>query len=173
MKRLVFLLLSLWLMACNSGMESDVMKNADAVETEEIVAVDESKVLEEFSTSPDAVMNYTEIVALKLQEFADLQALIQKHPEFKTDLQQQIATLSSDSQLLQLTGDSIAITNIKQLGTTEVVSDTVRRIPFSFIISSSNASEEDSLIAVFTNRMVEIDGETFISNKVTFEGMKE
>jgi hypothetical protein len=154
-------------------MESDAMKNADVVEVEEAVAGDDSNDYEEFSNSLIWEINLKKFVGQKLQEYADIQALMQKHPEFKTDLQQQISTLSSDRQLLELTGDSITITNIEQIGTTEVISDTVRRTPFSFIINSSNSSEKDSLIAVFTIRKVEIDGKIFTSNKVTFEGIRK
>ena len=172
MKRIAFLLLSLYIMACNSGMESDTLKKAEASEVEETVAADDN-FSEDLPVMSEVGMNYSEIVTQKLQEYADLRSLIQKHPEFKTDLQSQMTAISTDSLLLRVLGDSIVITNIDQIGNAKVISDTVKHIPFSFIVNSPNAFRKDSLIAVFTTRKVEIDGQIFISNKVTFDSFGE
>jgi hypothetical protein len=154
-------------------MESDAMKSVDAAEAEQTITSDDKVMNEELPTTSESSMDYSEIVAQKLQEFADLQTLIQKHPKFKTDLQFQLATMSTDSLLLELSGDSISITDISQIGIAEVISDTVKNIPFSFIIRSPSTVRKDSLIAVFTIRKVEIDGQLLVSNKVTFESLRK
>ncbi|MBT8275794.1 MAG: hypothetical protein KJO39_06615 [Bacteroidia bacterium] len=173
MKSIIFLLLSLLIIACNSGMESDIKKNVEAGDIEETDAAAEKELSETLPITSSTNLNYSEIVAQKLQEYADLQSLIQKHPEFKTDLELQLATLSSDSILLQVPSDSISITDISQIRPAEIISDTVEHIPFSFIISSPTVTRKDSLIAVFTTQEVEIDGQIYVSNKVTFKSLSE
>lgn len=166
--RLLFLLNLSFLVACNSGAERNASKAAEAFETEEAVSVSEMEMDENITT-----IDYQGIVAEKLQELAELHQLINTHPEFESELRQQLLSISTDNILTGTDSESIQISEIKPLGGAIEFSDSIEDgIKFSYRITTDKGSKLDSILARFQNTTVEIDGEQFTSSKVTFESLK-
>ncbi len=167
--RLLFLLNLSFLVACNSGAERNASKAAETFEAEEAVSVSEMEMDESITT-----IDYQGIVSEKLQELAELQQLINTHPEFESELREQLHSISPDSILTGTKSESIQISEITPLGGTIEFSDSIQDgVKFSYRITTNNGSKLDSILARFQNTTVEIDGEQFTSTKVTFESLKD
>lgn len=165
MRALLYILLCLSLLACNSGTQGDAMEKMEAEET---VSASDIDLNEEFPVTMKVAVDYNDIVSRKLREYAELQQLASEHPEFMEELQKPLEQLAGDSLILG-TERIISIDDISQIDTIEVVSDGLRRIPIGFTITTSTGKRKDSLIAVITTTTVEIDGVELKSHKVSFE----
>ncbi|MCW5520957.1 hypothetical protein J1N09_13995 [Aureitalea sp. L0-47] len=171
-KELIIILSLFWLMACNSGMETDAMKSTEAMEAEETVSAAEMDIDEAMPVVSE--LNYQGIVSEKLQEYAELQELINTHPEFETDLREQLLSLSQESILDIGNSEIVQISEIQVLESTEGISDSLEsRIKFSFKLTTDTQTRSDSLLAKIQKKTVVIDGETLVSTKVTFESLQD
>jgi len=175
MRKEFIVILSLsWLMACNSGMESDAMKSSESVEMEESVTAEEMEVDEAMPKASDLSFDYQEIVSEKLQEYVELRQLINTHPEFETDLRRQLTLLSGDRILDIGNSESVRISEIRILDSTDDLPDSSEYgIRFSFKLTTDTETRIDSLLARFQKKTVEIEGESLTSTKVTFESLKD
>ena len=154
---IVFILL--W--ACNSGVEHEELRNADAAE------IQESSVSMEDTAISEA--DFTKMSSEKLQEYADLLMLETQHPQFKDQIRQQLLNIS-ETNLLQTThSDSLQVLRMRQLGNAERVSDYLDRIHYAYTLSAGNTLVQDTLVARIAKQYVLIDDRETISYKITFE----
>ncbi|AVI50014.1 hypothetical protein C5O00_02055 [Pukyongia salina] len=151
--------------ACNSGTQTDTLEKMEA---EEAVSVSEADMSEETTLSLDGTLLYDKIITQKLQEYVDLQNLLIEHPEFRGELQKSLEQLARDS-LIFSANEAVTISDITRMDDAEIVSDSLKRIPFSFNIVTESGTRKDSLIAVIRTKTVQIDGVNMDSYKISFE----
>ncbi|KAA3616759.1 MAG: hypothetical protein DWP94_14750 [Flavobacterium sp.] len=140
----------------------------EKMEAEETVSASDIDLLEDVPVTMKIAVDYNDIVSQKLREYAELRQLAEKHPEFREELQNPLEQLAGDSLVLG-SERIISIADISLTDSLEVVSDSLRRIPFNFTVTTSTGKRKDSLIAVITTTIVEIDGVELRSHKVSFE----
>lgn len=165
MRAIYYILLSFLLWACNSGTQTDTLEKMEA---EEAVSVSEADMSEETTLSLDGTLLYDKIITQKLQEYVDLQNLLIEHPEFRGELQKSLEQLARDS-LIFSANEAVTISDITRMDDAEIVSDSLKRIPFSFNIMTESGTRKDSLIAVIRTKTVQIDGVNMDSYKISFE----
>ncbi|WP_158676757.1 hypothetical protein [Pukyongia salina] len=165
MRAIYYILLSFLLWACNSGTQTDTLEKMEA---EEAVSVSEADMSEETTLSLDGTLLYDKIITQKLQEYVDLQNLLIEHPEFRGELQKSLEQLARDS-LIFSANEAVTISDITRMDDAEIVSDSLKRIPFSFNIVTESGTRKDSLIAVIRTKTVQIDGVNMDSYKISFE----
>jgi|GEM_PF-1776602 len=165
MRAIYYILLSFLLWACNSGTQTDTLEKMEA---EEAVSVSEADMSEETTLSLDGTLLYDKIITQKLQEYVDLQNLQIEHPEFRGELQKSLEQLARDS-LIFSANEAVTISDITRMDDAEIVSDSLKRIPFSFNIMTESGTRKDSLIAVIRTKTVQIDGVNMDSYKISFE----
>lgn len=165
MRAIYYILLSFLLWACNSGTQTDTLEKMEA---EEAVSVSEADMSEETTLSLDGTLLYDKIITQKIQEYVDLQNLLIEHPEFRGELQKSLEQLARDS-LIFSANEAVTISDITRMDDAEIVSDSLKRIPFSFNIMTESGTRKDSLIAVIRTKTVQIDGVNMDSYKISFE----
>jgi len=165
MRAIYYILLSFLLYTCNSGTKADALENMEA---EEAVSVSETDMNDEATLSLDGTFLYDKIITQKLQEYVDLQNLLIEHPEFRGELQKSLEQLARDSLIFNA-NEAVTISDITRMDDVEIVSDSLKRIPFSFNIVTETGTRKDSLIAVIRTKTVEIDGVKMDSYKISFE----
>ena len=109
-----------------------------------------------------------QLISEKLQDFYDLMALQNEHPEFMEEVSKQLKVYTNDSISNYKANDFTIIKNIKQLGRIVIVNDSVKKIKLSYEKSENNIKRIDTIYAIITNKSVTVDNEVLISNKVRF-----
>lgn len=103
----------------------------------------------------------------KLQEYFDLLILQQKHPEFKGDIKKQLQKITTTNKTV-LDTNAIQIQNLKMLGESQKISDTVTKMKIIFDIVSVNKVEKDTIVTLIKTKKVTIDGRELASSKIRF-----
>lgn len=160
MKQICYLLV-LVILSCNSGMESDQTKSVSVLESEENTSLSASDL--------SVAVNLDNIAAQKLQEYADLLALEIQHPEFKEAVQERLMVFSENRLWDGMSSANMQIEDVTQLGSVQMVSDSVQKIRYSFTMVTDNARQKDTLIAVILSRKIALPEGEMMSYKITFE----
>ena len=115
----------------------------------------------------DKLTDYESIASLKLEEYFDLLKLQQKHPDFKEDIILKLQEFSHDSLINYDISKIKSLENIKQVGNTEQLSDSVKKILLTFNITTNNTVVQDSIFAIITSKTILLDNKETTSNKIT------
>lgn len=152
---------SLFLVSC--AMEN---KNMNSKEADEIfVATEEADDIAEYEVTP--TIN-SQLINQKLQDFYDLVALQNEHPEFIDEVSNQLKNFTNDSIDLFKTDDFAIVKNIRQLGKVMTINDSVQKIKLSYDKVTNNTTSRDTIYAIITKKTIILDDERLISNKVQF-----
>jgi len=153
MKNIPYLILSIFLfVSCAKNKE---MKNvSDKVES----------IKKEITTESFENENRTK---QKLQDYFDLLVLQQKNPEFKEDIKKQLQKITTANKTVSDT-NAVQIQNLKILGDSQKISDTVTKTKITFDIVTVNKIEKDTIITIIKTKKVTIDGRELVSSKIRF-----
>ncbi|WP_422105805.1 hypothetical protein [Winogradskyella sp.] len=109
-----------------------------------------------------------QLINQKLQDFYDLVALQNEHPEFMEEVSQQLKNFTNDSISNFKTSDFTVIKNVQQIGKTMIINDSIQRIKLSYDKVINNSKRRDTIYAIITKKIITIDNETLMSHKVQF-----
>ena len=107
-------------------------------------------------------------ISQKLQDFYDLLALQNKHPEFKEDVALQLKNYTKDSLNIYAVKDVISIDNIKLIAAPIEIDTNTTKVHIQFSLKSNTKTSTERLFAYITKKETIIDGEVFTSSKVIF-----
>ena len=168
MKKLIWIILIIVLFDCNNPAKEASPKADYKIE----VASDEDVAEESFVSAmarPAPVSNsYLELSEYKLKELFESIYLDRKHSEFK---------ISSDSTSLQLFDfissfeltDRPEINNVKLIGTPNVINDSIDKIVLSYDLKLNSTVLTDTISAMITKRIIEIDEQSLIDMQLEFK----
>jgi|GEM_PF-2346345 len=167
MKRLLYILPFFLIVACNNAPEKDMLSEIEAIEEE----------LADATVSKSEPFEYATITEQKLQEYADLSILKHQHPEFAENIKQQMQdyykdslpwTTARDSLLFDTDQDSINVQILSQVGATEIVNDSVKKLKITFNVGAAQRYKSDTITAIITTNNVVVDGRLTENTNVTF-----
>lgn len=160
MKKLSYICFALLLLSCANTSEEKSFATNDMAESE-VVDVTASNTMEE-------AFPYATITTQKLQEYYDLAALLNKHPEFAETIAPQLKQLATDSILHGKGQDSIKVKNLSALGDVITVNDTLQQQKFTYTLITNTLHRTDTLTANISTKPTLIDGVETMSTKVIF-----
>lgn len=160
-KHIIIILANILFSAC--AMETKTMKNADT--HNKIVTLDEEEIIADFEA--DSQIN-AQLITQKLQDFYDLIALNNKHPEFADDVTKQLKNYTSGPIDNFTVDDIVLIKNIKQLGNIISVNDSTQKIKLTYKKVTKSIKAADTIYAIISNKTIMIDGKNLVSNKIQF-----
>uniref|UniRef100_UPI0025E7610D hypothetical protein n=1 Tax=Winogradskyella sp. TaxID=1883156 RepID=UPI0025E7610D len=163
-EHILLIFISILLSAC--AMENRKVKSAD--ENYEMATEDlDVEILDDFKVESTIDINKP-LINQKLQDFYDLIALQNQHPEFTDEVAEQLKNYTNDS-ISNFKTDNIAIIkNVKQLGKVVFINDSTQKIKLSYTKVMKNNKTIDTIFAIITNKTIMIDDKTLVSNKVSF-----
>ncbi|OUS02117.1 hypothetical protein A9Q86_05555 [Flavobacteriales bacterium 33_180_T64] len=151
MKKLIYILFVLCIVACK---QNEAMKKDDV----------NTHALSNFKTS---TMTSEDISSRKLEEYIDLITLQQKHPEFESDINEQLKNFTNGKLSLNYP-KGFKISDIKQLGESKIISDSLEHLILEFTVTNNSQTLKDSILAEIRSTSIDMDGEIRISKKVRF-----
>ncbi len=157
MKNIIYILLIVCFISCK---HSKSMKSESADMEIEATEVFENEINLE-------TIDLEELGSQKLIEYFDLLKLKQLHPEFETDINEQLLSFTNNNSILNYP-EGFTISNIKQLGTTKIISDSLQTFTIGFDITTASGSFKDSLITEIKSKEVTIGNSKKVSHKVRF-----
>ncbi|QTE21586.1 hypothetical protein [Polaribacter cellanae] len=117
-------------------------------------------IVKEYSTST--------LIEEKFLEFYELNMLLNSDSKFKKEIGERLKSFKIDTfPILNLPNDS-KITNIKQIGETISITDSIKKRKIIFDMVTPNSLKKDSLFAYILSKKIIIDSIEVISNKVKF-----
>ena len=158
MKKLIYVIFILIFISCKNNDVNKVFENS--------VLVEEDSEVFEYSNNLES-NKYQLLSTQKLEDYFDLIKLKEKYPEFKNDVFLQLRSLSNDSILKEYKGD-FSIEDINQKGDTQRVSDSTQKIKLSYKVISESYTLTDSIYAIITSKIIQLDGIETVSNKIVF-----
>jgi hypothetical protein len=183
LKYIIIIIASILLSACamenrkvKSSEESfevatDAAENIDDIVVyEEEIAFDK-KILYDAEINANSDVEYVmnkPLVNQKLQEFYDLLALQNHHPEFTGVVAEQLKNYTKDSVSNFKTDKVVIIKNIRQLGYVIAINDTTQKIKLTYTKMVKNIKTVDTIYALIFNKTILIDNEPLTSSKVRF-----
>ncbi|WP_299125691.1 hypothetical protein [uncultured Winogradskyella sp.] len=161
-KHIVLILVSIILSAC--AMENRSVKSSDetyemAAEELDIEVVSNYEVIPTFNAP---------LINQKLQDFYDLIALQNQHPEFTEEVTEQLKNYTNDSLSNFKTKNVAIIENVKQIGKIIHLNDSTKKIKLTYNKVVDNTKIADTIFAIINNKIIKIDGEPIVSKKVRF-----
>ncbi len=166
MKKLLYISFALFIISCANNKKEPAMDTVESVEMEQKkTTILESTAMEDMS----ATFQYQQITTQKLQDYFDLLALQQQHPEFKKEITTQLQELSKDILIIKDSTQQVIIENVQQLSEIQRVSDSVQKIKIRFDIRTNNNVKNDSITAIITTKKIRLDDKEVISTKILFE----
>jgi len=156
MKKLLYIGISLLLMACAEAPERDTLKELEAVET----------TFEEETTAE--AFKYATVTEQKLQEYFDLLIVKNKHPEFSETVNTQLRSFVQDSLLFETYEDSVDVKNLHQIGDGQIVNDSIEKLKIGFTIGSLHRYKTDTVTAYIITNRVMVDGQETRNITITF-----
>ena len=128
--------------------------------------------INEKNTENNTTFLYKNMTTEKLQEFLDLIALQNKHPEFSEEIKSQLKNYTKDSLSNYKTIEDVLIKNIELQGAIIKLNDTIEKMKITFDLISKNDIKQDSIWAEVTTHGVELNGKQMQSRKVRFNKIK-
>lgn len=162
LKHISLLLLSILLSAC--AMDNKSVKSSN--ETIEMATSDEEIISTE--TFDDKASINTPLINQKLQDFYDLIALQNQHPEFTDEVKAQLKNYTNDTITNFETENIVIIENLKPIENFIQINDSTQKIKLKYTKVMNNIKLVDTIYAIITNKKILIENETLISNKVHF-----
>ena len=148
-KHIVIILMSLLLVAC--AMESNKVKNSEMISDIEMddMEVEAIETVDNFKYSTESGIDQT-LINEKLQDFYDLLALQNEHPEFTNEVIKQLKNYSTDSISDFNSETSVIIKNIRPIGDAEIINDSLKKLKLVYDKISDNKKTTDSIFALIT-----------------------
>lgn len=163
LKHIITIITSLLFVACameTKRAESAIEAKEDVIVTEEVEAMEVAADIDyEFSNV---------LVQQKLQDFFDLLALQNEHPDFNKEVAKQLKNFTKDSINNFKAEDFFIIKNIRQEGAVVMVNDSIQKIKLSYDKVANTAKQSDTIYAIITKKTIEVDDRTLVSNKIQF-----
>ena len=144
------------LIACN---HSEVMKS-------ESVDMEIESDIKEVTVSNETI-SLERLSSQKLIEYLDLIKLRQQHPEFESGINAQLLSFTKDSSLLNYP-KGFTISNIKQIGVSNIISDSLKTFTLGFTITTESNSFKDSVLTEVRSKEIYIGTKNIISKKLRF-----
>ena len=116
------------------------------------------------------INSYEALSIQKLNAYFDLLKLKDSRPKFKEDILKQLKSFRDnniDDNFKFI--ENSKIEEIKQIGETIKLSDSVSKIKLSFKIISNNKIELDTIVAIIKSEPILFEGNEIRSNKVRFQ----
>jgi hypothetical protein len=165
-------------------MENKSMKSTDenyevATETadiEEMIVIDDEVDFDKkIVFDEEVIANYEveniinkPLINQKLQDFYDLIALQNQHPEFNNEVMEQLKNYTNDSIINYTTDKVVIIKNLQQIGETSIINNSTQKIKLRYTKVSENIEITDTIYAIITSKPIMINNESLVSNKVRF-----
>ena len=164
-KHITLLLIAILLSAC--AMENKSNNNIEAA-TEPVELSDEEISIENVEIFKIEPQLNTPLINQKLQDFYDLIALQNKHPEFTDDVAAQLKNYTNDSITDFTGGKTVVIKDLKQLGNIVIINDNIQKIKLTYNKVFEHTKTADTIFATITYKTIIIDDEQLVSNKIHF-----
>ncbi len=155
MKQFIYILLVLIFVSCSSREAKNNYEYNSATENKE-----------DYYGNSSSKNKYITIATQKLHDYNDLLKLEKQHPELKTDITEQLQSLS-ETKIVTI-DTKYTIENIQQVGETETLSDSVQKIKLKYSLISKTETKEDSITAFIKTTTILLDGRNNTANKITF-----
>ena len=165
--RLIFIVFII--VSCKSETAKSSNTLEHAIESVEMKV--EEKLVEK-NTENNTTFLYKNMTTEKLQEFLDLIALQNKHPEFSEEIKSQLKNYTKDSLSNYKTIEDVLIKNIELQGAIIKLNDTIEKMKITFDLISKNDIKQDSIWAEVTTHVVELNGKQMQSRKVRLNKIK-
>ncbi len=161
MKQLVYIVFIAFLIGCNNTSEENSLATSDSTESEFIE--------ETAATTIEEAFPYATITQQKLQEYFDLLAIKNEHPEFAETISAQLRQITTDSILLPNEQDSVAVKNLSAVGPFIKINDTLQKQSFLYTLASKTIFKTDTLTAHIITKPIEIEGDRTLAIKLVFK----
>lgn len=170
MKKTLYILLSLAIVACSKGKSKNMETIAvEAAEIEYEIADDKTY----FNSNTETTDHqYVNMAAQKLQDLYDLVLLQKKHPEFEDDIKTQLKELTIDSFTLNNDFDEISIENIRQNGSLAQISDSIQEMKLDFDVVLNDTIMANSIFVKIISNTIVLDNKNVKTNKIRFSKSK-
>lgn len=159
MKKLACIHIALFFISCANVSEENSVPTSDIAESETI---------ETAATTIEEAFPYATITEQKLQDYFDLVALKNKHPEFAETISQQLVRLTKDSMVVMEGQHSVDIKNLRPIGNMFTLNDTLQQQKFEYNIASRTLLKTDTLTVNIITKTMEIEGKEVRATKVIF-----
>jgi len=161
MKKILFLLLIFIVASCSKSKQEAPIEAIEANE-EHMMLEDEPMI------ANTEVFTYQHLIEQKLQDYYDLLALKSQHPEFIEDITLQLEELSEGEISITNNRQKVLIKNVKQIGISEQVSDSIQKITIQFDILNDSISKTDSISAIIKTKKIILEDTKVVSTKIIF-----
>jgi hypothetical protein len=115
----------------------------------------ESADMEVSAVSVESIVNPNSLVSIstqKLNEYFELVKLKQQHPEFESDINEQLLSFTTDSLSVLKYGSDFTISNIQQTGNRKIISDSVEVFTLKYTVTTDSKVFQDSVLTRITSR---------------------
>lgn len=159
----IIILTSILFVACVT--EPDKMNNTDNFIFDDSIDVEELKKVEDFNYNNK---NNEQLINLKLQDFYDLLALQNTHPEFTKEVKQQLKTFTEDSLFNYTTEILEPIKNLKPIGTFQPIDSVTKKMLYTYDIILKEGVKTDTIWAIISSETITVDDKDLVSQKIKF-----
>lgn len=114
----------------------------------------ESADMEVSAVSVESIVNPNSLVSIstqKLNEYFELVKLKQQHPEFESDINEQLLSFTTDSLSVLKYGSDFTISNIQQTGNRKIISDSVEVFTLKYTVTTDSKVFQDSILTHVTS----------------------
>ena len=165
MKKIIFIVGLLLIFGCNnSSKETNRQLDYSTEDAEEVMEKDG---LFSFSMPSTISDSYMELTEQKLNEIYEKAYLNEKHTDFKIKIDSSVINLLLNDANLDLSTQP-EIKNVRQLGPTKPISDTVDEITISYEVHANQLVQKDTVTARISKSVIEIDGDNYINMNLEF-----
>ncbi len=161
MRKILYLFLIFIVVSCSKSKQEAPIEAIEANE-EHMMLEDEALMVE------TEVFTYQHLIEQKLQDYYDLLALKNRHPEFIEDITLQLNELSKGEIYVANNIQKVRIENVQQIGTSEQVSDSIQKITIQFDIFNDSITKTDSISAIIKNKKMILEDTEVVSTKIIF-----
>nr|WP_321230789.1 hypothetical protein [uncultured Psychroserpens sp.] len=116
----------------------------------------------ESNVNPNSLVS---ISTQKLNEYFELVKLKQQHPEFESDINEQLLSFTTDSLSVLNYGSDFTISNIQQTGNRKIISDSVEVFTLKYTVTTDSKIFQDSVLTRITSRADYLDPEEAVTIK--------
>ncbi|WP_353778936.1 hypothetical protein [Winogradskyella sp. 3972H.M.0a.05] len=113
-----------------------------------------------------------ELTTDKLVEFHELIQLKAEYPNFENEVAKNLKAFTTNDSLIKRLENATQIMDIKQIGHSITVSDSVQNIKIHFKTLRNDEEKTDSILAIIKSKPIFIDGTELLSRKVSFSDLK-
>ncbi|TMM55898.1 hypothetical protein FEE95_14715 [Maribacter algarum] len=154
MRKTIFVLVIWILSSCGNNMNKEY-----------IVTNDDSTASEYEIDRKDFTLE--NLVSERLKNYFELLKLKNEHPEFQEDILKQLKDFSKEG-FIKTDSSNFSVENIRTVGETVVLSDSLKSMRLYYDSVSTNGIETDSIDALIMTKIILLDGIETKSTKISF-----